>query len=171
MKSNIFIVIRFFMCKFVKILKNDKNMDRTSQIFCNLINELENQDKDNLSFKEIRDVLNESNIISYKPVYDKFEHLINKITGTKISNEYKDSVFYMSNDILFFEHNTISNKVFVNETSFYCYFYDENEEEYDDNMYYVRNLLSKFLQCEIETVDVFEDDDRLKIEEQLKTIK
>ena len=145
-------------------------MDRTSQIFINIINELEINGKENLTIDEIREKLNEANNISYSNIYVKFDFIINKITDTKTSNEYKDCVFYMSKDILLFEHNKLNNNVFINDEKFGCYFYDENEQEYDDNKYYIRKLLSKYLQSEIELVNVIKEKYCLKLEDHLKTI-
>lgn len=68
-------------------------MDRTSQIFINIINELEINGKENLTIDEIREKLNQANNISYSNIYVKFDFIINKITGTKTSNEYKDCFF------------------------------------------------------------------------------
>ena len=145
-------------------------MDRTSQIFINIINELEINGKENLTIDEIREKLNEANNISYSNIYVKFDFIINKITDTKTSNEYKDCVFYMSKDILLFEHNKLNNNVFINDEKFGCYFYGENEQEYDDNKYYIRKLLSKYLQSEIELVNVIKEKYCLKLEDHLKTI-
>lgn len=139
-------------------------MEKQIQVIENLLNIQEIVGKNSFNKQEIIDIVKQADSIlsvidnetikkdlATKEQCDTFNEIMSKITGTKKSSKYPDSVFHMVGDSIYMEQDLKTNIFYIKYYDFWSVFETKFELKYQEIKELLRGLLEHHLKCEVNT--------------------
>ena len=162
---------------------NSKTMENLIKIINNRLDEQSLLGKEYLSISEIKNILEQvNNLLSNvetnenkkdfctKEQRDTFNEIMSKITGTKNSDEYTDSVFYMVGDSVYMEQELKTDNFYIRYDDFWSVFKTKFNLNYQEISQLLRGLLEQHLNCKVNTTSYVFFRHQLRLEQHLKCV-
>ena len=126
-------------------------MEKQIQVIENLLNIQEIVGKNSFNKQEIIDIETSKKDFATKEQRDTFNGIMSKITGTKKSTYYTDSVFYMVGDLVYMEQDLKTNDFYIIYNDFWEVFETKLDLDYHETKKLLRGLLEEHLKCDVST--------------------
>lgn len=86
-----------------------------------------------------------------KEPYETFLNIMSKITGTKKSDKFPDSVFYMVGDSVYMQQDIKTNDFYIRYNDFWRVFETKHDLKYLEIKELLCGLLEEHLKCKVNT--------------------